>query len=126
MLKRLLGNRELMIQASVLGVLVLVLSTLLIFRFTTRTSLEEERAKAHTILQTIFEIEQAHHDEFGTYLAIDRETNGDILRLNDLSGQFSYRVDISPGAFVAYAESEMDGAKEVWRVDQETPEPVLQ
>ena len=120
-------NRQIVSQAIFLGVLALVLCTLLIYRFTTRSPLEEERARAHSILRSLYEIERAYFEAYGTYLSVDRDRNGDILKLNDTPGRFRYRVEADRSTFVAVAEADLDGdgEVEVWQVDPAHPDPVL-
>ena len=124
---RFFENRQMISQAISLGVLALVLCTLLIYRFTTRSSQEEERARAHSILRSLYEIERAYFEAYGTYLPVDRDQNGDILKLNDTPGRFRYRVEADRSTFVAVAEADLDGdgEAEVWQVDPANPDPVL-
>ena len=61
------------------GLLLLVLCTLLIYRFTSRSMEDQERARGRTILQTLYKLEQAHLEEYGTYLEIGRENIRQIL-----------------------------------------------
>ncbi len=114
-------------QALFAGLLLLILCTLLVYRFTSRSEVDEERARARIMLETLYRIEQAHFGEYGTYLPIDRETNGEILKLNDAPGRFLYRVSVAGSTFVAVAEADLDGdgEVEVWQVDRERPEPFL-
>ena len=124
---RLFENRQMRARAVLLVGLVGVLGVLWTHHFTTRSPVAAERARAHIMLQRIFDIEQAHFEELGTYLPIDREKSGEILKLNDAPGQFRYRVVVAPGAFVAYAEADLNanGRAEVWQIDSKDDRPVL-
>lgn len=123
------GEREQRILPSwfALTGLLLALCTLLVYRFTSRSPADEERLRAQVMLRAIYRLEQAHFGEFGTYLPIDRENSGELLKLSDAPGRFRYRVAVAGSTFVAYAEADLDGdgRAEVWRVDGQNPEPVL-
>ena len=108
-------------------ILALVLCTLLVYRFTSRSVADADRARARVVLQTIYELERAHLEESGTYLPIDRGSDSEILKLTDAPGPFRYRVSVSGTTFVAVAEGDLDGdgVSEVWQVDQDHPEPTL-
>lgn len=110
-----------------IAILALVLCTLLVYRFTSRSIADADRARARVILQTIYELEKAHFEESGTYLPIDRGSDSEILKLSDAPGPFRYRVSVSGSTFVAVAEGDLDGdgELEVWQVDQANPEPRL-
>ena len=114
-------------QAILTGALALVLCSLLAYRFTSHSAEDEERARAHIVLQTIYRIQQAHVKAYGTYLPIDRENNMEILKLKDAPGRFRYRVEVSDSAFFgfAFADLDGDGEIEVWQIDREHPDPVL-
>ena len=114
-------------QAVLAGLLLLIFCILLVYQFTSRSVVDKERASARIILQTIYRIEQTCYEEYGTYLPVDRETNGAILKLNDVPGRFRYRVAVAGSTFVAVAEADLDGDGdvEVWQIDQRSPEPFL-
>lgn len=114
-------------QAAVAGLLMLVLFTLLAHRFTSRSAADKERARARITLQTIYQFQQAYFAEYGTYLPINREKNSEILKLNDMPGQFRYQVVVADSAFVAVARADLDGdgEVEVWQIDQRRLEPFL-
>ncbi len=107
--------------------LLAVFCVLMIYRLTARSPDESERARARMQLELIYGLERAHLKEFGTYLPVDSEKNGEILKLIDVPGRFRYRVTVEGSTFVAEARADLDGdgRHEVWYVDQETPEPVL-
>ena len=109
------------------GLLLLVICTLLIYHFTSRSIEDQERARARTILQTLYQLEQAHLEEYGTYLAIGRESIGQILKLEDIPGRFKYSVVEEENSFVVLAEADFDGDGEVeiWQVDSTHPDPTL-
>ncbi|MDA0747947.1 MAG: hypothetical protein O2954_15610 [bacterium] len=115
-------------QIVVTCVLLLMFCTLLVYRFTFRSEADNERIRARVMLQSIYELEQAQFEEVGTYLRIDRENYGEILKLKDPQGRFQYRVVVAGTTFVAYAEAnpDKDGRAEVWWVDPQNPNPVLQ
>jgi hypothetical protein len=119
-------SRLLLRQAGGLAALFLILCMIVIYQFTHRSSLEGERERAQVMLRRIYDLEMAHRSENGTYLSINRETNGDILRLNDGVGQFTYRVDVTGDRFVATAKADLDGdgQVEVWQIDQRNTDPV--
>lgn len=109
-------------------VLLLVLFCgLMIYRLTARSQDDSERARARMHLELIYGLERAHLKEYGTYLPIDSEKNGEVLKLDEAPGRFRYRVTVEGSTFVAEARADLngDGRQEVWYVDQETPEPVL-
>ncbi|MDP6778703.1 MAG: hypothetical protein QGI83_18255 [Candidatus Latescibacteria bacterium] len=108
-------------------VLALVLCTLLVYRFTSRSAADADRARARIVLQTIYALEKAHLEETGTYLPVDRGSDSEILKLSDAPGPFRYRVAVLGTTFVAVAEADLDGdgELEVWQVDQAHPEPTL-
>ena len=122
------SERELSIRKHLTPVILLILFCgLMIYRLTARSPDDSERARARMHLELIYGLERAHLKEYGTYLPIDREKNGEILKLNDVPGRFRYRVAVEGSTFVAEARADLDGngRQEVWYVDQETPEPVL-
>jgi len=108
------------------GTLLVLLGSLLGYRFTTQTYAQRERRRAHIILQTLYALEVAHFQEKGTYLRVDRGTNTEPLKLQ-LEGAFVYRVVVAGASFAAFAEGDLDGDGdlEVWRVDPRHPSPVL-
>ena len=110
----------------VIGLLVM-LCVLLVYQFTYRTPEDAERERARIMLQRIAALQHAYHAEYGTYLSIDRENNGDILQHNNAPGRFRYRVTVLEDGFKAYAEADFDGdgKAEVWVVDATGSEPVL-
>lgn len=107
--------------------LLALFCALVIYRLTARSPEDSERARARMHLELIYGLERAHLKEYGTYLPIDREKNGEILKLDEVPGRFRYRVTVEGSTFVAEARADLDGdgLQEVWYVDQETPEPVL-
>ena len=109
------------------ALLLVLFCALMIYRLTAQSSEEKERMRARMHLELIYGLERAHLKEFGTYLPIDREKNGEILKLDVVPGRFRYRVTVEGSTFVAEARADLDGdgRHEVWYVDQETPEPVL-
>ena len=119
-------NRLLLRQVSGLGLLFVILCVMVIYLFTHRGSDDVERERAQVMLRRIYDLEMAYWSENGTYLPIDRKINGDILRLNDASGSFSYRVDVAGKQFVATATADLDGdgQAEVWQVDEKNPDPI--
>lgn len=122
------SERGLSIRRHLAPVLLLALfCALMIYRITARSPEDSERARARMHLELIYGLERAHLKEYGTYLPIDREKNGEILKLDEVPGRFRYRVTVEGSTFVAEARADLDGdgLQEVWYVDQETPEPVL-
>ena len=109
------------------ALLLVLFCALMIYRLTAQSSEEKERMRARMHLELIYGLERAHLKEFGTYLPIDREKNGEILKLDVVPGRFRYRVTVEGSTFVAEAMADLDGdgRHEVWYVDQETPAPVL-
>lgn len=120
--------RDQLCQGGIIVGLIVVLCVVLIFHFTDRRPDGAQRERAHIMLQRIVALQQAYHAENGTYLAIDRENNGDVLQLNGSPGRFRYWVTVSGDEFVAYAEADFDydGQPEIWTVDAKNTEPVLQ
>ncbi len=114
-------------EMGILAVLALLISFLTVYGYTTRTPDEAERERARIILHRIYELEQAYYREYGTYVPVDRETNGELLQLSHPPGRFRYRVDAGLASFVAYAEADLngDGSVEVWQVDHRSSVPVL-
>lgn len=102
------------------------LCVIIIYQFTLRTTAQSERERAQIMLQRIYDLQMAYRAENGTYLPIDRERNGDILRLNDGVGLFAYRVIVNGDQFVARAEADLngDGQMEVWQMTPHSDEPV--
>ncbi len=109
------------------AMLLVLFCALMIYRLTAQTPEDKERMRARMHLELIYGLERAHLEEFGTYLPIDREKNGEILKLDVVPGRFRYRVTVEGSTFVAEARADLDGdgRQEVWYVDQESPEPVL-
>lgn len=120
-------DRKALSQAAVIGLLTVVLGSMVIYRFTTQTPVEKARARAHIILQNIYQLEQTYFHEKGTYLPISRENNGEILNLNNVSGRFRYRVEADGRRFAAFAEADLNGngKAEIWLVDPQHPDPIL-
>ena len=122
------SERGLSIGKHLTPVLILVLFCgLMIYRLTARSPDDSERARARMHLELIYGLEHAHLTEHGTYLPIDSEKNGEVLKLDEVPGRFRYRVTVEGSTFVAEARADLngDGRQEVWYVDQDTPEPVL-
>lgn len=117
-------NRQWISQVLFLALLFLILCTFLIYRFTIRVPLEEERTRAHIILRNLYAIERAYFEAHETYLPINPKI-GDILKLNDPPGRFRYRVEADHSSFVAIAEANLGGIVEIWQVDAENPDPFL-
>ena len=119
-------NRLLMRQGVGLVVLFMILCVIVIYQFTHRSPDEQERERAQVMLLRIYDLEMAYWSDNGTYLSIDRKINGDILRLNEGLGKFSYRVDVAGDRFVAIAEADLNGngQYEVWQIDQRNPVPI--
>ena len=120
-------DRKVLSQIALIGLMVVILCSLLVYRFTAQTSEERERARARVVLHGIYELERAHYLENGTYLPIDRENNGEILKLSDVPGLFHYHVEVAGSTFVAVAEADLDGNGEVeiWQIDSQHPDPIL-
>ena len=120
-------KRLLMRQGMGLVVLFMILCVIVIYQFTYRSPDTKERERAQVVLRRIYDLEMTYRSDNGTYLSIDRKINGDILRLNDGLGKFSYRVDVVGDRFVALAEADLNGngQPEVWQVDQRNPVPTL-
>lgn len=109
------------------AVLLAVICILLAHQFTSTSDDDRERARARVLLQTIYELEQAHFKAHGTYLRIDRGKDEAVLKLEYPPGRFRYRVTVSGSSFVGLAEADLngDGFLETWQVDAENPQPVL-
>lgn len=114
-------------QLWIIGLLLIVISILLIYRFTSRSPEDQERARARVFLQTLYQLEQAHHETYGTYLEIGRETIWQMLDLEEEPGRFRYSVRVEDNGFVALAEADLDGdgEAEIWQVDPTHPDPIL-
>lgn len=108
-------------------VLLFLFCGLMIYRLTAQSPEDSERTRARMHLELIYRLESAHLKEFGTYLPIDSEKNGQILKLNEVPGRFRYQVTVEGSTFVAEARADLNGngRHEVWYVDQESPDPVL-
>ena len=122
------AERGLYIRKLLAPVALLVLFCgLMIYRLTAQSPEDMERTRARIHLELIYRLESAHLKEFGTYLPIDSEKNGEILKLTDAPGRFRYRVTVEGSTFVAEARADLngDGRHEVWYVDHESPDPVL-
>ncbi|HAA73656.1 TPA: hypothetical protein DCE37_00860 [Candidatus Latescibacteria bacterium] len=123
----LLEDRVLVRNTTIAVVMLTCICGLLGYRFTTKTSLERERVRARTTLETIHQLQLAYHHEYGTYLSSDRGNTSDVLRWDDMPGKFQYVVLDQGDTYVAIAEADFDGDGdyEVWRVDPRHPDPVL-
>jgi type II secretory pathway pseudopilin PulG len=121
-----LENRLLVRRISGILLLVALLSVIVIYHFTYRSTDQKERERAQVMLRRLYDLEMAYRSERGTYLRIDRETNGELLRLDSGAGKYTYRVEVAGDAFAAIAEADLDGdgQSEIWRVDQDGPDPV--
>ena len=75
--KRLLPRRQVLYAAALLAVICI----LLVHQFTSTSDDDRERARARVLLQTIYELEQAHFKAQGTYLQIDRGKDEAVLKL---------------------------------------------
>lgn len=119
-------NRLLMRQVGGLCVLFAILCVMVVYQFTHRSARDIERERAQVMLRRIYDLEMAYWSENGTYLSIDRKTNGGILRLNDASGLFSYQVDATKKKFVATAQADLDGdgQVEIWQIDDQNMDPI--
>jgi len=119
-------NRLLVRQVGGLCVLFAILCVMVVYQFTHQSAHDIERERAQVMLRRIYDLEMAYWSENGTYLSIDRKTNGGILRLNDASGPFSYRVDVTKNKFVATAQADLDGdgQAEIWQVDDKNMDPI--
>lgn len=124
---RIMEYRDQLYQGGIIVGVLLILCVVLVFHFTDRTPEGAQRERAHIMLQRIADLQHAYRADHGTYLAIDRENNGDVLQLNGQPGRFRYWVTVSDGGFAAYAEADFDydGEFEVWMVDATSSEPVL-
>jgi len=119
--------RDQLRQGGIIVGLLVILCVVLIYQFTIRTPEGAQRERAHIMLQRIVALEHAYRTDNGTYLAIDRENNGDVLQLNGAPERFRYWVTVSDDTFVAYAEADFDydGESEVWMVEATSSEPML-
>ena len=124
---RLLEYRDQLLQGGIIVGLFVILCVGLIYHFTIRTPDGAERERARIMLQRLVALEHTYRAEYGTYLPIDCENNGEELQLHDVPGRFQYRVIVSADGFVAYAEADFDGdgQAEIWRVEAAQSEPVL-
>jgi len=118
-------GRMLYSQSRVVVVLLFAICSLLAVKFTTRTSDEKERARAHVILTSIHKLQQNHHALFGTYLSSRRANTSDVLKWDDVPGRFRYAVETDYGTYSARATADLDGdgQREVWHVDPSNPIP---
>lgn len=109
------------------GLLLLILCTLVAYRFTSTSPADEERARARVLLQTIHRLETSEYKKYGRYIPINEISNAQILKLNHVPGKFSYRVDVTDSSFLATARADLngDGEIETWQVDHRSSEPVL-
>ena len=122
------AERGLSVGKHLVPVMLLILFCgLMIYRLTAQSPEDTERTRARMHLELIYRLESAHLKEFGTYLPIDSEKNGKILKLNEAPGRFRYQVTVEGSTFVAEARADLngDGRHEVWYVDHESPDPVL-
>ena len=84
-------------------VLLVLFCGLMIYRLTVQSPEDSERTRARMHLELIYRLQSAHLKEVGTYLTIDSEKNGQILKLNEVPGRFRYRVTVEGSTFVAEA-----------------------
>ena len=121
-----LDGRLLYSQSRVVVVLLFAICSLLAVKFTTRTSDEKERARAHVILASIHILQQNHLALFGTYLSSRLANTSDVLKWDDVPGRFRYAVATAYGTYSARATADLDGdgQREVWHVDPSNPIPV--
>jgi len=119
--------RDQLRQGSVIVGLLVILCVVLIYHFTEHTAEGAQRERIHIMLRRIVDLELAYYKDYGTYLSIDCENNGDVLQLNGETGRFRYWVTVSDDGFSAYAESDFDfdGQVEIWMVDGPEAEPML-
>ncbi len=113
-------------QLRLIAVLILAICSLLVVKFTTRTSDEKERARAHVILAGIYKLQQSHHAMFGTYLSSRRANTSEVLKWTDVPGRFRYDVTTEDDSYAVRASADLDGDghEEVWQVDPRHPDPV--
>jgi type II secretory pathway pseudopilin PulG len=109
----------------VILIIGIVFSVVAVYYFTTRTYAEEQQKKACLFLEQIYRLEQAHFEQYGAYLPIDRNHNAYVLKLDGVS-LYEYRVEVPDStSFIAttWADLNGDGKKDVWVVDQNHPTP---
>ena len=106
--------------------LLIAICSLLVVKFTTRSTDEKERARARVLLSSIYTLQQNHHNTRGTYLSSRRANTSDVLKWAEVPGRFQYEVTTEYGKFQARAIADFngDGRPEIWQVDPQHPEPV--
>lgn len=119
-------GRTLYKQLRVIVLLLLGICSLLVVKFTTRTSDEKERARARVVLSGIHNLQQNHHVMFGTYLSSRRANTSEVMKWTDVPGRFRYDVTTDYGSYAARASADLngDGQFEVWQVDPRHSNPV--
>ena len=120
-------HRALIRHLTAIVAMVVAIATLVTYQFTTRSSIESERARARVILESIYNVQQAHFKGYGTYLPSDRGNTSEVLMWSNAPGRFRYSVDVSDSGFVAVATADFnaDGISEVWQVDPKNAIPIV-
>ena len=123
----LLENRALVRRITSASSMLLLICTMLVFQFTSKSPTERERARARTMLESVHNLQMAHFEETGTYLSSRRGNTSDVMRWDDMPGVFRYVVGDEGLRYVAVAEADLngDGQVEVWQINSDNPEPVL-
>ncbi len=65
----LLENRALVRRIASASSMLLLICTMLVFQFTSKSPTERERARARTMLESVHNLQMAHFEETGTYLS---------------------------------------------------------